>query len=159
MKESSENSSSCTGGDATTEVLSFKDAMEIANSKINSLLCDDPLLNNLHPEVTTEELKSYLALEHGQAISITIHRADNDSYTVVVEQTATVMDLKKAIQRHVTLRMARRKIKRKISWRYVWKTYCLGFEGQKLTEDKTVLREAGVRNGSSLSFIKKLQKR
>ncbi|XP_072141132.1 U11/U12 small nuclear ribonucleoprotein 25 kDa protein-like isoform X2 [Dermacentor andersoni] len=89
------------------KVLSFQEAMAIADKKIHALISNDPLLNNLHPEVTTDELKSYLALEHGQAMSLVVHKADGDYYTVVVEQKATVLDLKNAIRRHVTLRMLR----------------------------------------------------
>lgn len=143
----------------TDKVLSFQEAMAIADKKIHALISNDPLLNNLHPEVTTDELKSYLALEHGQAMSLVVHKADGDYYTVVVEQKATVLDLKKAIRRHVTLRMARRGVKRVLSWKYVWKTYWLSFDGEFLKDDKALLRDFGIRNNSQLSFVKKLRER
>lgn len=141
------------------KVLSFQEAMAIADEKIHALISNDPLLNNLHPEVTTDELKSYLALEHGQAMSLVVHKADGDYYTVVVEQKATVLDLKKAIRRHVTLRMARKGVKRVLSWKYVWKTYWLSFDGELLKEDKALLRDFGIRNNSQLTFVKRLQER
>lgn len=141
------------------KTLSFQEAMAIADSKIHSLIRNDPLLNNLHPEVTVEELRSYLALEHGQAMSLLVRRADGESYTVVVEQKATVLDLKKALQRHATLRMARKGVKRLISWRYIWKTYWLCFEGQRLDQDKVLLRDIGIRNNSELTFLKRLRER
>ena len=37
----------------------------------------DPLLKDLHTAVTLEEVKSYIALEHGQAITINLKRADD----------------------------------------------------------------------------------
>ncbi|KAK8757608.1 hypothetical protein V5799_004765 [Amblyomma americanum] len=133
--------------------------MAIADKKMHALIRNDPLLNNLHPEVTTDELKSYLALEHGQAMSLVVHKADNDYYTVVVEQKATVLDLKKALRRHVTLRMARKGVKRVLSWKYVWKTYWLSFEGELLRDDKAFLRDFGIRNNSQLLFVKRLRER
>uniref|UniRef100_A0A224Z789 U11/U12 small nuclear ribonucleoprotein 25 kDa protein n=1 Tax=Rhipicephalus zambeziensis TaxID=60191 RepID=A0A224Z789_9ACAR len=145
--------------DEADKVLSFQEAMAIADEKIHALISNDPLLNNLHPEVTTDELKSYLALEHGQAMSLVVHKADGDHYTVVVEQKATVLDLKKAIRRHVTLRMARKGVKRVLSWKYVWKTYWLSFDGELLKEDKALLRDFGIRNNSQLTFVKRLHER
>ncbi|CAN7993699.1 unnamed protein product [Ixodes persulcatus] len=143
----------------TEKELSFHDAMAIADAKIHALISNDPLLSNLHPEVTVEELRSYLALEHGQAMSLRVLRADGDPYTVVVEQKATVLDLKKALQRHATLRMARKGVKRVVSWRYIWRTYWLSFEGQPLNQDRTLLRDAGIRNNSELCFIKRRRER
>lgn len=145
--------------EAADKVLSFQEAMAIADKKIHALISEDPLLNNLHPEVTTDELRSYLALEHGQAMSLVVHKADGDYYTVVVEQKATVLDLKMAIRRHAMLRMARKGVKRVLSWKYVWKTYWLGFEGELLKEDTALLRDFGIRNNSQLTFVKRLRER
>lgn len=145
--------------DKTGKDLSFHDAMAIADAKIHSLISNDPLLGNLHPEVTVEELRSYLALEHGQAMSLRVLRADGDPYTVVVEQKATVLDLKKALQRHATLRMARKGVKRVVSWRYIWRTYWLSFEGQPLNQDRMLLRDLGIHNNGELCFVKRRRER
>jgi U11/U12 small nuclear ribonucleoprotein SNRNP25 len=40
----------------------------------------DPLLGDLHTEVTLEEVKSQIALEHGKAITVNVRRADNIVY-------------------------------------------------------------------------------
>ena len=41
-------------------------------------LCQgDPLLCDLHTEVTLEEIKSQIALEHGKAITVNVRRADD----------------------------------------------------------------------------------
>ena len=37
----------------------------------------DPLLCDLHTEVTLEEIKSQIALEHGKAITVNVQRADD----------------------------------------------------------------------------------
>jgi len=36
----------------------------------------DPLLCDLHTEVTLEEIKSQIALEHGKAITVNVQRGD-----------------------------------------------------------------------------------
>jgi len=42
------------------------------------MLCQgDPLLCDLHTEVTLEEIKSQIALEHGKAITVNVRRADD----------------------------------------------------------------------------------
>ncbi|KAL1425251.1 hypothetical protein MTO96_019400 [Rhipicephalus appendiculatus] len=150
------------------KVLSFQEAMAIADEKIHALISLTVLkacfvqalytaeLQNL---CALDELKSYLALEHGQAMSLVVHKADGDYYTVVVEQKATVLDLKKAIRRHVTLRMARKGVKRVLSWKYVWKTFWLSFDGELLKDDKALLRDFGIRNNSQLTFVKRLHER
>lgn len=37
----------------------------------------DPFLCDLHTAVTLEEVNSYIALEHGQAMTVNIRRADD----------------------------------------------------------------------------------
>jgi len=37
----------------------------------------DPLLMDLHTEVTLDEVNSHIALEHGQAITVNVRRADD----------------------------------------------------------------------------------
>lgn len=43
----------------------------------------------------------------------------------------------------------------KISWRYIWRTYYLEYDGEPLTDDSQLLSHYGVRNKSNLRFIKK----
>uniref|UniRef100_A0A8D0XKA4 Small nuclear ribonucleoprotein U11/U12 subunit 25 n=1 Tax=Sus scrofa TaxID=9823 RepID=A0A8D0XKA4_PIG len=78
---------------------------------------------------------------------------------VVVVQNATVLDLKKAIQRYVQLRQEREGGVQHISWSYVWRTYHLMAAGEKLTEDRKKLRDYGIRNRDEVSFIKKLRQK
>lgn len=84
--------------------MSHQEAMKFVADGISEIIRTDPLLRDLPPDVTLDELNSLIALEHGRAMTVVVNRADGDSYSVVVEQKATVMDLKKAIKRHVTLR-------------------------------------------------------
>ena len=41
-------------------------------------LQNDPLLKDLHPYVTLEEVNSMIALEYGQAMVVNVQRADGD---------------------------------------------------------------------------------
>jgi len=43
-------------------------------------------------------------------------------------------------------------LNKKISWGYVWKTYCLMFENQRLLQDKMPIQEYGIRSGGVLRF-------
>uniref|UniRef100_A0A670JLD0 SNRNP25 ubiquitin-like domain-containing protein n=1 Tax=Podarcis muralis TaxID=64176 RepID=A0A670JLD0_PODMU len=93
----------------------------------------DPLLCDLPAQVTPEEIGSQVALEYGQAMTVRV--------PVVVVQNASVLDLKKAIQRFVQLKQERAGGIQHISWKYVWRTYCLTFGAEKLTDDRKKLRE------------------
>ncbi|NXU27920.1 SNR25 protein, partial [Thalassarche chlororhynchos] len=83
---------------------------------------------------------------------------------VVVVQNASVLELKKALRRHVQLRQARQGGGQHLSWgagpggKYIWRTYHLTYAGEKLADDRKKLREYGIRNRDEVSFIKKLRK-
>ncbi|NWU94507.1 SNR25 protein, partial [Upupa epops] len=121
-------------------------------------LVRDPLLCDLPPQVTAEEIGSQVALEHGQAMTVRVCKADGETMPVVVVQNATVLDLKKALRRHLQLRQARQGGVQHLSWKYIWRTYYLTFGGEKLADDRKKLREYGIRNRDEVTFIKKLRK-
>uniref|UniRef100_A0A8D0BM64 Small nuclear ribonucleoprotein U11/U12 subunit 25 n=1 Tax=Salvator merianae TaxID=96440 RepID=A0A8D0BM64_SALMN len=123
-------------------------------------LVRDPLLCDLPAQVTPEEISSQIALEYGQAMTVRVRTADASEapMPVVVVQNATVLELKKALQRFVQLRQERAGGVPHISWRYIWRTYCLSFGGEKLTDDGKKLREYGIRNRDEVSFVKRLRK-
>lgn len=91
--------------------------------------------------MTPEEIGSQVALEYGQAMTVRVCKADGESMrerggagrggagscgaagaervlpaAVVVVQNASVLDLKKALRRHVQLRQARRGGVQHLSW-------------------------------------------
>lgn len=110
-------------------------------------------------QVTLEEVNSQIALEYGQAMTVRVCKMDGEVMPVVVVQNATVLDLKKAIQRYVQLRQEREGGIQHISWSYVWRTYHLTSAGEKLTDDRKKLRDYGIRNRDEVSFIKKLRQK
>ena len=118
----------------------------------------DPLLADLPPDITLSELQSRITMELGQAMTIMIKRADGFIYPVIVPMNATVKDLKNEIERYVILQLTREGEEGKsISWRYIWKTYWLVFNGVKLKDLNTILRDIGLSNRSEVHFIKRLQ--
>ncbi|NXW17808.1 SNR25 protein, partial [Circaetus pectoralis] len=110
------------------------------------------------PQVTAEEIGSQVALEYGQAMTVRVCKADGETMPVVVVQNASVLELKKALRRHVQLRQARQGGVQHLSWKYIWRTYHLTYAGEKLADDRKKLREYGIRNRDEVSFVKKLRK-
>ncbi|KAK7478651.1 hypothetical protein BaRGS_00030114 [Batillaria attramentaria] len=124
------------------EVLSHREIMHVVQDTVAGLISNDPLLKDLHPYVTLEEVNSMIALEYGQAMVVNVRRGDEDVMPVLVKQEATVLDLKHGIKRFIMLRLTRRgggPIG--ISWRYVWRRYWLYYNGEKLTNDNKRLKD------------------
>ncbi|KAI5091587.1 U11/U12 small nuclear ribonucleoprotein 25 kDa protein [Silurus meridionalis] len=106
-----------------------------------ALIVQDPLLCDLPIQVTLEEVNSQIALEYGQAMTVRVCKADGEVMPIVVVQSATVLDLKKAIQRYLELKQQREGGIKHISWRYVWRTFHLAFNGERLEDDKKKLKD------------------
>lgn len=99
------------------------------------------------------------------------------SFEQIPESSSTVLDLKLAVRRHYEQnqrRLANKRRRRKvagksrnhrnkddgivcqpISWRYIWRTYVLDLDGVQLSDDARLLHYYGVRNKSSLKFVKR----
>ncbi|XP_035510332.1 U11/U12 small nuclear ribonucleoprotein 25 kDa protein [Morone saxatilis] len=122
-------------------------------------LVQDPLLCDLPIQVTLEEVNSQIALEYGQAMTVKVLKADGEIMPIVVVQNATVLDLKKAICRFMELKQQREGGVKHVSWRYVWRTYHLVFQGEKLEDDKMRLKDYGIRNRDEVTFMKRLRKK
>ncbi|XP_067232281.1 U11/U12 small nuclear ribonucleoprotein 25 kDa protein [Chanodichthys erythropterus] len=124
-----------------------------------ALIVQDPLLCDLPIQVTLEEVNSQVALEYGQAMTVRVCKADGEVMPIVVVQSATVLDLKKAIRRYMELKQQREGGVKHISWKYVWRTFHLVFNGEKLEDDKRKLKDYGIRNRDEVTFLKKLKKK
>ncbi|XP_072224343.1 U11/U12 small nuclear ribonucleoprotein 25 kDa protein [Leuresthes tenuis] len=122
-------------------------------------LVQDPLLCDLPIQVTLEEVNSQIALEYGQAMTVKVVKADGEIMPIVVVQNATVLDLKKAIRRFMELKQQREGGVKHVGWRYVWRTYHLVFQGEKLEDDTMRLKDYGIRNRDEVTFMKRLRKK
>ncbi|XP_060082167.1 U11/U12 small nuclear ribonucleoprotein 25 kDa protein-like [Ylistrum balloti] len=144
---------------ANDHTLSHVEAMSQVESVMANLITEDPLLSDLPPQVTLEEVNSCVALEYGQAMVVNVRRADDEVMAVVVTQNATVLDLKHAIKRYITLKQIRNGGKLHLSWKYIWKRYWLYFNSQKLSDNRKSLKEYEIRNKDEVTFIKRLKDR
>ncbi|XP_037093765.1 U11/U12 small nuclear ribonucleoprotein 25 kDa protein-like [Pollicipes pollicipes] len=128
----------------------------VYRSTLADLLAADPLLSDLPPAPTPAEVRSLLALEHGTAMAVLFNRGDKLT-RVIVERTATVRDLKRALRGAVELELERQCRRRLISWRYVWRTNWLCFEGRQLTDDNARLADLGLTNRAEVRFVPRIR--
>lgn len=63
---------------------SHKDLIEITKTTLNELVQSDSLLSDLPSDVSVEEVKAQLALEHGQSMIVYFDQADGEALSVVV---------------------------------------------------------------------------
>uniref|UniRef100_A0A8C5Q927 SNRNP25 ubiquitin-like domain-containing protein n=1 Tax=Leptobrachium leishanense TaxID=445787 RepID=A0A8C5Q927_9ANUR len=104
-----------------------------------AMLVQDPLLCDLPIQVTLEEINSQIALEFGQAMTVKICKASGEVMPVVIVQNATVLDLKRAIQRYIQLKHQREGGIQHISWFQVIDTVpklSRGGDREKLLKNK-----------------------
>ncbi|CAG8537375.1 30131_t:CDS:2 [Racocetra persica] len=115
--------------------------------KMLKQLLKDPLLSDLtklnnNGSISIEEVDTLISLENGTAFEIEIER---DGLEPLIER------LQK--QNNKGLRP-----NKKISWKHIWKSYCLMFENQRLLQDKLPIQELGIRSGSVLKFSRFVRK-
>ncbi|KAL0082110.1 hypothetical protein J3Q64DRAFT_1232342 [Phycomyces blakesleeanus] len=116
--------------------------------RINILL-KDPLLNDISEKQSLQDIDTLIAIEQGHAYRIQVDRNPLDPVYVVVRQASTVQQLKKLIR----LELERMEPQNKhVSWKYIWRSYCLILQGQRLIDDKAVMSQLGIRQNSVLRF-------
>lgn len=101
--------------------------------------------------MNADECKNFVELEKGIKIKLIITRpCPAEALKVIVAQNAKVRDLKREIKKCFSGSQCN-----KISWKYVWKTYCLRFDRTLLDEDDFRISELGLKNKSEIQFVKK----
>ncbi|CAB3380350.1 Hypothetical predicted protein [Cloeon dipterum] len=152
-------SSEVEGPDEETQRLpkSHDDIVQMTKTALNTLIKNDPLLCDLPEDVTLDEIKAQVAVLQGTALSINVHREDGEVVKVIVDQRdATVSHLKRAFMRSTQLRLLRKQGRKvAISWKHIWKTNWLVFNGVKLQNDNAKLRDLGITNRANVSFAKR----
>lgn len=130
--------------------------IKLTKEAVRNIIESDPLLSGLPADVTIEELKAQIAVAQGQAITVFLNRGELPRLGIVVPpHNTTVLDLKKAVKRHTNLSLKREKIKKKISWKHVWKKYHLCFDDVRLTDDNENIRTYGITNKAELRYVKR----
>lgn len=122
------------------------------NSKLAALL-DDPILSDVPKKPTLSDVDTLINLELGSAMRISVLKLDGTSFDVAVLNSASVKDLKLAIQKKVNAMEQSKLGHRHISWRHVWDNFCLLHHNEKLLDDIAALGNYGVTNNSRVQFI------
>ncbi|KAK4521613.1 guanine nucleotide-binding protein subunit alpha [Mucor velutinosus] len=126
------------------------DLIQQLELQIRNLLSKDELLADVPSYATVEELEALLSIEKGQAYNISIERQPLPSIDIIVRQSSTVRDIKRMIKLHVN----RQSMRKQISWRYIWRSHCLEFQGTKLLNDDAVVSQLGIKQHSVLKFAR-----
>ena len=145
---------------------SHEEAVQFVKQSLNGLLTADPLLSDLPPNVTLEEVRLLIAHEHGQAIRVVLEREDRTFLPVIVLRDATIRELKRAVEKATELKLSRdieekpdRPPKKSLNWKYVWKSYYLSADGRKLKDDDATHKDCSINNNDRLCFVKRLREK
>ncbi|TKY58132.1 U11/U12 small nuclear ribonucleoprotein 25 kDa protein [Spatholobus suberectus] len=87
-----------------------------------------------------------------QPLRLTVLKLDGSCFNIQVSKTATVAQLKDAVE--AVFSHVPRQGPAKISWAHVWGQFCLCYDGQKLVTEKDYLRNYGIKDGDQLRFIR-----
>ncbi|CDH49301.1 predicted protein [Lichtheimia corymbifera JMRC:FSU:9682] len=97
-----------------------------------------------------EELETLIAIEQGRAYRIKVDRNKLEPMYIVVKQASSIRDIKRLIQ----IQFGRIHPQQRVSWKYIWRTFCLSFKGKRLLDDEAVVSQLGIAQDSVLTFTK-----
>lgn len=86
-----------------------------------------------------------------EPLRLSILKLDGSSFEIQVSKSATVTELKQAIE-DVFSHLPKKGVG-KISWSHVWGHFCLCYDGQKLVTEDDHIRDFGIQDGDQLNFI------
>ncbi|KAH0901034.1 hypothetical protein HID58_040537 [Brassica napus] len=87
-----------------------------------------------------------------EPIKLTVLKLDGSSFDIQVSKTATVGELKMAVEAafsHLPITGVG-----KVSWPHVWAQFCLSYGDQRLLNEADYLIEFGIKDGDQLRFIR-----
>ncbi|KAE8680945.1 Nucleotide/sugar transporter family protein isoform 1 [Hibiscus syriacus] len=87
-----------------------------------------------------------------EPIKLTVQKLDGSSFDVEVIRSATIAELKLAVQ-HVFSHMPKNG-PGKISWPHVWGHFCLCYDGLELLTETDHMMNYGIKDGDQLHFIR-----
>ncbi|ORZ20579.1 hypothetical protein BCR42DRAFT_210221 [Absidia repens] len=129
-----------------------KQQVDKLEETISSLL-KDPILSDITARLPTEkDLDILISLEQGHAYRIQVKRGPLPPIHLIVGQSSTVRDIKKLFEHEWTLQEKNKQ--RSVSWKYIWRTYCLQFKHQRLLNDDAVVSQIGIQLDSILTFAR-----
>ncbi|KAI9488395.1 hypothetical protein BDB00DRAFT_848254 [Zychaea mexicana] len=116
------------------------------------VLLKDELLADVPSSPTIEQVDTLTAIEEGRAYRITVDRGPLEPLSIVVNQASSVNDIKRLIRNAIDRDRTATTTKTKISWKYIWRSHCLMFNGQRLLDNNAVVSQLGISQGSVLKF-------
>lgn len=146
-------------------------------------LLEDKLLVDISPSASLEEVESQIALETGYAFLVHIIRHDGEKISTIfffhnvlsflgfffffftyqielalhVFPRITLKELKQRLKVVIESHYQRPELMgaRKISWKHIWRTTCLSYQGKRLLDDSMPLQDLGIPSGAELSFVRR----
>lgn len=64
--------------------LTHEELLKVTKSTISELLKNDPIVHDLPPDVTLEEIEALTAVLHGQSMTLIVKRGEDDDVPVIV---------------------------------------------------------------------------
>jgi len=122
--------------------------------EIHKILLQDPLLKDVPPSADSETISRYIGHESGRAVAIYLVKFTGERIPFFITPETTLRTLKKDIKAVISAKEEKNMGNRKISWKYVWKNYCLMFGNLRLLDDNKRLYEWGIRANDELTFGK-----
>ncbi|XP_059643142.1 uncharacterized protein LOC132285002 isoform X1 [Cornus florida] len=112
--------------------------------------CSYPLTHLLYDGLSRKSL-SYGKLPQ-EPLRLTILKLDGSSFEVEVAKTATVAELKQAVEG--VFSHFQKKGSVEISWSHVWGNFCLCYFCHKLLSDDEFISFYGIKDGDQLQFVR-----
>ncbi|KAL4280405.1 hypothetical protein GQ457_03G042170 [Hibiscus cannabinus] len=94
----------------------------------------------------------YRKLPDQNLLNLSILKLDGSLFDVNIGRSATVAELKVAIEELFAEPPG--ETQGCFSWSHVWGHFCLVFEGQKLVNNKACIRNYGIKHGDQLEFVR-----
>ncbi|KAK9054663.1 hypothetical protein SSX86_025742 [Deinandra increscens subsp. villosa] len=85
-------------------------------------------------------------------LKLSVLKLDGSSFGVEVPTSATVAELKMALEEFFNLLPKDERCT--ISWSHVWGHFCLCYEGEKLLDDKAYIKRLGIKDGDQIKFVR-----
>ncbi|XP_050365048.1 U11/U12 small nuclear ribonucleoprotein 25 kDa protein [Argentina anserina] len=144
-----------TTGESSVGLEGYKEN-NIKKARLQSTLAaliNDPILSDVPRKPTLSDVDTLLSLELGSAMRINVLKLDATSFDVALSNSATVKDLKLAIKTKVNEMEQSKMGHRHISWKHVWRNFCISYHNEKLLDDNAAVEEYGIRNNSQVHFV------
>ncbi|CAK9154600.1 unnamed protein product [Ilex paraguariensis] len=124
---------------------------KVTYTRNGSLSCAVPFSPLLLIENISRKSFSYNQLPQ-EPLELTILKLDGSCFDILVAKTATVAELKQAVE--AAFSHLPRKEAGKISWPHVWGQFCLSYDGQKLLTDSDYIGAYGIKDADQLQFTR-----